>query len=259
MTQPVSTSHATSTAPVAAATGGVFVTTRWTRVLAAQGGNPEARAALGELCEAYWTPVFRFLSSERRNEDQARELTQEFFSRILSGDGFANATPQRGQFRSFLLGAVKHFLVDLRVKERALKRGGGIPPESLSGAAEVEAEGSLQIADSTAVVPDSYFDRQWALALMERAYQQLAGEMAAAGKTAHFEVLKPWLAGEAAGLSQASAALALGFGEGAVKVAIHRLRKRFREFIRAEIAQTLPEHGEVDEELRYLVEVLVRS
>ncbi len=235
---------------------GAFVTTRWTRVLAAQGGTPEASMALGELCEAYWMPVFRFLRREGRAEDEARELTQEFFGRVLARDGFAHADPRRGRFRSFLLGAVRHFLGDLRDRERALKRGGGVAAESLDDAPSNETSVGLQIADARAEVPDTFFDRQWAFAILDRAFTQLAAEQEAAGKAAHYAVLKPWLVGETAALPQANAARALGLSEGAIKVSIHRLRKRFRELVRAEVIHTLPDPAEADAELSYLIEVL---
>lgn len=235
---------------------GAFLTTRWTYVLAAQGSTPEARKALGDLCEAYWMPVFRFLRREGRTEDESRDLTQEFFGRILARDGFANATPHRGRFRSFLLGAVRHFLCDLRDRERALKRGGGATPESIDIDESHDTSPGLQIADARAYVPDTFFDRQWAFAILDRAFNQLAAEQEAAGKSAHYTVLKPWLVGETAALPQSVAARALGLSEGAIKVSIHRLRKRFRGLVRAEVIHTVPDPTEADAELSYLVEVL---
>ena len=233
---------------------GAFAATRWTLVLRARGESPEARAALGELCEAYWAPVFRFLRHEGRDEDTARELTQEFFARLLARRGFDTAEPGRGRFRSFLLGAVKHFLADVRDHERRLKRGGGQTPEPLIN--ETDTSPGLQIADPSAAVPDAVFDRQWALALMDRALRAVADEFKSAGKQDQFDALKPWLVGETAALSQGDAARQLGLNEGAVKVAVHRLRKQFREIVRAEIGQTVEGAAQVDEELRYLVEVL---
>jgi RNA polymerase sigma-70 factor (ECF subfamily) len=243
------------TSPTVALTA-AFAPTRWTLVLAARGETPAAQAALGELCEAYWTPVFRFLRREGRDEDTARELTQDFFARILARDGFARADPERGRFRSFLLGAVKHFLGDVRDRGQAAKRGGGTATEPLPGEGGTDTAAGFQIADPTADVPDTFFDRQWAFALMENSFATLAAELATGGKAEQFAVLKPWLVGDTAELSQAGAAQMLGVSEGAVKVAIHRLRKRFRELVRAEVAQTVPEPAQVDIELRYLVEVL---
>jgi RNA polymerase sigma factor (sigma-70 family) len=233
-----------------------FAPTRWTLVLRARGESVEARGALSELCEAYYQPVFRFLRREGRDEDAARELTQEFFARLLTRGGMGAADPERGRFRSYLLGAVKHFLADQRDHESRAKRGGGAKPESLD--AESTEAPALQVADQTTAPNDAVFDRAWALAVMDRALQTLAAEFASAGKADQFTALKPWLAGDAASLPQSEAAARLGLSESAIKVAIHRLRKRFREIIRAEIAQTVDTPAEVDAELRYLVEVLAR-
>jgi RNA polymerase sigma factor (sigma-70 family) len=235
-----------------------FAPTRWTVVLRARGDSPESRQALGELCEAYWSPVFRFLRSEGRDEDTARELTQEFFARLLNRGGLGQVEPERGRFRSYLLGAVKHFLSDARAREHRLKRGQGMAPESLDLATRGGTLPGLQVPDPNGLPPDTFFDRAWALALMDRALSALERELSGLGKAEQFETLKPWLVGETAGLSQVQAAAKLGLNEGAVKVAIHRLRKRFRELVRAELAQTVHQPGEVDEELRYLVEVLSR-
>jgi RNA polymerase sigma factor (sigma-70 family) len=233
-----------------------FVPTRWTLVLRARGESVEARGALSELCEAYYRPVFRFLRREGREEDAARELTQEFFARLLAGGGLGAADPRRGRFRSYLLGAVKHFLADQRDREHRQKRGSGIAPESLD--AQTGTEPALQVADHASTPDDTLFDREWALAVMDHALQSLAAEFASAEKAEQFTVLKPWLVGDVASLPQSEAAARLEMSESAVKVAIHRLRKRFREIIRAEISQTVNESAEVDTELRYLIEVLAR-
>jgi RNA polymerase sigma factor (sigma-70 family) len=233
-----------------------FAPTRWTLVLRARGESVEARGALSELCEAYYQPVFRFLRREGREEDAARELTQEFFARLLTGGGFGAADPRRGRFRSYLLGAVKHFLSNQRDHEQRQKRGSGVAPESLD--AQTGTETTLQVADHASTPDDTLFDREWALAVMDRALQSLAAEFTGADKMEQFTALKPWLVGDTATLPQAEAAARLGLSESAIKVAIHRLRKRFREVIRAEIAQTMENPAEVDAELRYLVEVLAR-
>jgi RNA polymerase sigma-70 factor (ECF subfamily) len=242
-------------APSSSAAPSQFAPTRWTVVLKARGDTPEAQTALGELCAAYWTPVFRFLRREGREEDAARELTQEFFARLLAGGRLDTVDPARGRFRSFLLGAVKHFLADERDRERRLKRGGGVVPESIeAGGGGTTAE--LQVPDPKAIMADEVFDRAWALAVMEHALQALERQLAADGKQEHFDLLKPWLVRDTAGASQAEVARRLGLNEGAVKVAIHRLRKRFRECVRAEIAQTVGDPTTVEEELHYLVSVL---
>ncbi len=233
-----------------------FAPTRWTLVLRARGESVEARGALSELCEAYYQPVFRFLRREGREEDAARELTQEFFARLLAGGGFGAADPLRGRFRSYLLGAVKHFLGDQRKQDQRLKRGGGVAQEPLD--AENGPSPALQVADQASAPNDAVFDREWALAVMDRALQVVAAEFSQTGKAEQFTALKPWLAGDAETLRQAETAARLGLSESAIKVAIHRLRKRFREVIRAEIAQTVDSLAEIDVELRYLVEVLAR-
>ena len=236
----------------------VFRTTRWTRVLEARGDSPEAKAALSDLCAAYYAPVFAFIRREGRDEDSARELAQEFFARLLARHGLDKVEPGRGRFRSFLLGAVKHFLADERDRAHAAKRGGGQALESIDAGADTSTE--LQIPDPKGgPALDAYFDRQWALALMDRALASLAAEFNTSGRSEQFETLKPWLVGDVEALSQAEAAHVLGLTEGAAKVAIHRLRRRFRELVRAEISQTVTDSGQVDEELRYLVEVLSSS
>jgi len=212
---------------------------------------------LSELCEAYYQPVLRFLRREGRDEDVARELAHQFFEQVLAGSGFANADPERGTFRSYLLGALKHFLADRRDHARRLKRGGGIEPTSLDAPAGTDTSPGLQVADTATIPPDSFFDREWALTVMDDALAALQREFSEAGKTEQFETLKPWLVGDTPASSQAEAARRLDLTEGAVKVTIHRLRKRFREVVRSAIAQTLREPSLVDEELRHLIEGLV--
>jgi RNA polymerase sigma-70 factor (ECF subfamily) len=238
---------------------GFFAPTRWTVIQRARGDSAEARQALGELCEAYWTPVFRFLRGQGRDEDTARELTQEFFARVLARGSLQGAEPGRGRFRSYLLGAVKHFLADCRDHEQRLKRGGGAQIAPLDASGPTGTAPALQVPDPAATPDDRLFDHAWALAVMERALISLGSEYARQDRAAHFEALKPWLQGEAPGLSQAEAAARLGMNESALKVAIHRLRKRFREAVRAELAQTVAAETEVDEELGYLVEVLAQG
>src|SRR4051794_11803364 len=150
-----------------------FAPTRWSLILRARGAAPEARAALSELCEAYYQPVLRFLGREGRDEDTARELTQEFFARILARDGFSQADPERGRFRSYLLGALKHFLADQRKHDNRLKRGSGVAPASLDGPDSDGALESIEIADASVPPPEAGFDREWALAVMARALDQL--------------------------------------------------------------------------------------
>ena len=219
-----------------------FRTTRWTRVMLASGDSEESKSALSELCEIYYRPVHAFIR-HAGNADDADDLTQAFFAKLLQNAGLNGIDPQRGRFRTYLLGAVKHFVRDERVKSQAEKRGGS--SETLAGD-EVDF-GLMEPAPSDAV-----FDREWAMALIERAI----GKVKAHTSGEQFKVLKPWLNGSFADLSQAEAAAELGVGEGSVKVAIHRLRKRFRQCVREEIVQTVSGEDEISAELNYLIEVL---
>jgi RNA polymerase sigma-70 factor (ECF subfamily) len=219
-------------------------------VLRARGETPEARAALSELCGAYWKPVQRHLRNHGHAEEAARELTQEFFAGVLAGGSLAAADPARGRFRSYLLGAVKHFLSDRRERDARLKRAGDRPHEPYVPGDEEPAR--------TVPPPDAAFDREWALALMGRALDTVEAEHRAAGRAEHFQTLRPWLTGGDAADST-DAARRLGLGANAFKVAVHRIRRRFREAIRAEVRQTLPAEADPEEELRYLVEVLSRG
>jgi RNA polymerase sigma factor (sigma-70 family) len=233
-----------------------FVTTQWTRVLEARGDSPEAQTALGELCAAYYAPVLAFIQRGGRDQHAARDLTQEFFARLLARRGLDTVERGRGRFRSFLLGAVKHFLADQHDRTNAAKRGGGQVPLPLEAGSTGDTTVALQIPDPAATVPDTFFDRQWALTILDRALAALAAEHQAAGKSTQFETLKPWLTGDTEQLSQAEAARRLDLNEGALKVAIHRLRKRFSELVKAEIAQTVGTGTNVQSELNYLLEVL---
>jgi DNA-directed RNA polymerase specialized sigma24 family protein len=228
-----------------------FHPTCWTLVLAARGEGEQARAALSDLCGAYYAPVVAFLRRDGRSEDAARELAHAFFEGVLSG-GLGAPEPGRGRFRSYLLGALKHFLSNHRDAALAGKRGGGA--EHVQLVTETDTLPGLPMPgfhdDALA------FDCEWAIALIARV---LAGlEQEHAHKQSLFTVLKPWLDGAATG-SQAEAALLLGISETAVKVAIHRLRTRFRELIRTEIAATLNDPADVADELRHLVAVASRA
>jgi RNA polymerase sigma factor (sigma-70 family) len=238
----------------ASVTPAAFVTTQWTQVLEARGDSPAAKAALSDLCAAYYAPVFAFIRQNAPDEDAARDLTQEFFTRLLARQGIADVDPQRGRFRSFLLGAVKHFLADMRDHAHRLKRGAGQPMESLESGTDTSP--GLQVPDPNAPSPDREFDRKWALTLLDRALATLAREHEASGKAGQFEALKPWLSGDTENISQAETAAQLGMNEGAVKVAIHRLRRRFREVIKSEIGQTVSDRAQVDAELHDLLEAL---
>lgn len=224
-----------------------FHPTRWTLVLSARGESQDARAALSDLCAAYYAPIVSFLRHDGRNEDAAREMAHAFFEGLLAG-GLGTPEPGRGRFRSYLLGALKHFLVKQRGGALATKRGGGAEHVSLEDHA---ASPHLVTADDALA-----FDREWALALIARALSVLEAEYH--GKVLLFTTLKPWLDGAADG-PQAAAGDTLGMSEAAVKVAIHRMRVRFRELIRAEVAATVNDPADVAEELRHLIAVASRG
>lgn len=240
---------ATGSAAVAA-----FVTTHWTRVLQARGNSTDAKAALSDLCAAYYAPVFAFVRRWTNDEEAARDLTQEFFAVFLAKNSINLADPMRGRFRSYLLGAVKHFLCDARDRDRRLKRGGGQKIETLDAGTDTST--SVQLPDPNAASPDHEFDRKWAMTLLDRALRSLEQEHAWADNGKLFQVLKPWLTGDTESLKQADAAQELRMNEAAVKVAIHRMRKRFREIIKTEIAETLNDPTHVDEELQHLISAL---
>lgn len=227
-----------------------FHTTRWTLVRNARGDTPESREALRELCANCYAPVVAFLRRDGRDEEPARELAHEFFAQILAGDALGNVDRARGRFRSYLLGAVKHFLANRRRNAARGKRGGGVEPVSMEENARTSG---AEIADGTASLPDAEFDREWALAMIGRALTLLEKEH---GEAVQFAVLKPWLTPGGAPEPQETAAARLGMSEGALKVAIHRLRKRFRTLVRAEVVQTLHDPADLDEEMKHLVAAL---
>ena len=229
-----------------------FASTRWTLVLRAHEGSDEGRAALGDLCAAYYQPVLVFLRRSGWPADEARDLAHSFFAHLLQKGGLPNPDRGRGRFRNYLLGAVKHFASDLQDRSRAMKRGGGVAHEALD--AEDDESPALQVSDPKATSALAAFDREWALTAMNRAVAILEGEHEGP-RAAHFEALRPWLMGDGAA-SHAETATALGMSEGAVKVAVHRLRRRFRELLRHEVAQTLDDPAELDDELRHLCAVL---
>ncbi len=232
---------------------GRMVDTRWTQVLRSQGSSTEAKLALKDLTAAYYEPVRRFIG-ERVPQQDAHDLTQEFFARVLEKYGFDGADPKRGRFRSFLLGAVKHFLSEQQSYHRRQKRGGAIPHQSLDsphpGVSE-DTHPGIQVPDDATLPPDSAFDRHWAHTVLERALARLESDCIAEGKGHHFTVLQPWLTA-AADIPQADAAKALGLSDAAIRVAIHRLRQRFRGALRTELAQTIGPHITVEEELQHL-------
>lgn len=228
-------------------TDSAFHPTRWTLVLRTRCQGEEAKAALSDLCAVCYEPVVSFLRREGRNEDAAREVAHAFFENVLTG-GLGAPDPSRGRFRSYLLGALKHFLSKQRDAALAGKRGGGA--EHVPLVSENDTAPGLPmpgLTDDTLA-----FDREWALALIARALATLEKEHA--HKPEFFQTLKPWLDGGTT-MSQADVARTLDMSEAAIKVAIHRLRARFRELIRAEIATTVNDPSDIADELRHLIAV----
>jgi RNA polymerase sigma factor (sigma-70 family) len=231
-----------------------FATTRWSIVLSAgQRVSPAAQQALAELCQRYWYPLYAYVRRRVAHAEEAQDFTQEFFARLLEKNVLAAAHPERGRFRSFLLTACQNFLANEWQRGQALKRGGGRIPLSLDFAAGDSRYHREPVHRWT---PQRLYERQWTLALLERVLDRLRAEHAHAGKQSLFEQLKPFLAGTPPGTSQAQAARSIGMTEGAFKVALHRLRGRYRELLRDEAAQTLDDGGDIDDELRALFDTL---
>jgi len=230
--------------------GEVFRTTRWTRVSQAKADSAEGRRALAELCTAYYEPVAAFLRHESRDAEAARELAHDFFVHLLAGGAIARAEPERGRFRSYLLGAVKHFLSHHREARRRLKRGGGMEAISLN---DTEA-GS--VPDASVLSPDAAFDRQWALTVVAHALEALRSECVAEGRAEFFEQVKPWLTGDSVRGDQTMLAANLGLNANALKVAVHRLKQRFRQLLKSEVAGTLEDPALVEAEMRALFAAL---
>jgi RNA polymerase sigma-70 factor (ECF subfamily) len=229
-----------------------FPTTRWTLVVAASDPKrKEARSALASLCENYWYPLYAYLRRRGYPADQAQDLTQEFFIRVLEGRYLDRADPEKGRFRAFLLTSLKFFVADEEDRNRAQKRGGGalLPLEFSSGEERYQREPAH---DET---PERIFERRWALSVLDRVVEKLRDEFVRHGRAEHFERLKVFLLGRS-DAPYAALAHELNTSEGALKVAIHRLRKRYRELFRQEIADTVADPAEVESELRFLAAVL---
>ncbi|PTX91828.1 sigma-70 family RNA polymerase sigma factor [Opitutus sp. ER46] len=230
---------------------GRFAATQWSMVLqAGRADSGDAQEALARLCETYWYPLYAHVRRRGYAAADAQDLTQEFFLRLLDRRLLAQADPQRGRFRSFVLTALDHFLADARAKAQAQKRGGGAAGLSLDFDF---AERRFAIEPVDAAAPDKIFDWQWALALLEAVLRQLAAEYAAQGQERVYALLKDALIRGRDGLSYAEIGGKLGLSEGAVKVAAHRLRRRYREYLRAEIARTVAAEADVADEMRHLM------
>jgi RNA polymerase sigma-70 factor (ECF subfamily) len=229
-----------------------FPTTRWTLVIAAADPQrKEARSALVSLCEGYWYPLYAYVRRRGYPADQAQDLTQEFFIRVLEGRYLDRADPEKGRFRAFLLTSMKFSLADEADRNRAQKRGGG-HVLSLEFSAGEERYQREPAHDET---PERIFERRWALSVLDRVVEKLRDEFVHHGRPEHFERLKVFLLGHA-DAPYAALAREMNTSEGALKVAIHRLRKRYRELFRQEIADTVADPAEVESELRFLAAAL---
>ena len=231
---------------------GSFTATRWSLVLAARNRqSPRSREALVFLCERYWRPLYSYVRRRGYPLDEAQDLTQEFFARLLEKDGLKNAEPGHGRFRSFLLAALNHFLANEWDRARAQKRGGQICHVPILIQAS-NADDDPGVDPSHDLTPEKLYERKWAVAVLDHVMATLRDEYVAAGKGLLIEALKTTMTGSTDALTYRSIADDLGMSEGAVKVAAHRLRKRFRDTLRAEIAQTVEKAEDVEAEIHEL-------
>jgi RNA polymerase sigma-70 factor (ECF subfamily) len=232
-----------------------FATTHWSLVSAAkpdEASQTRAREALEELCRAYWYPLYAFVRSRGYSTVDAQDLTQAFFARIVEAGGFASANRERGRFRSYLLGAMKHFLANEWHRTQTQKRGGQVQFIEWDA---LDPEARFARAPAQSDDPERLFDREWAFETTTGALRALRHEMEDAGKSELFDTLKGSLTGEDE-LPREEIAARLDMSVGAVKVAVHRLRQRYRELLRAAIAETVNNEADLDDEMRYLVAVL---
>jgi RNA polymerase sigma factor (sigma-70 family) len=240
----------------AARTAAQFATTHWSVVLAAgDSASPGSREALEQLCRTYWYPLYAFARRQGQDAEAAQDLTQSFFGHLIEHHFFTRALPERGKFRSFLLGAFKRFIRDHDRSRHAQQRGGRVEIVTLDSE---RAEERLATEPLAAGDLETWYDREWALTVLDEAMTLLETECRRDGKERQFELLHPWLQGDRPESPQSALAAQLGLSTGALKVAIHRLRRRYGELLRAVVAHTVPDPGAVDEELRYLVRLLGR-
>jgi RNA polymerase sigma factor (sigma-70 family) len=234
---------------------GGFATTRWSVVLRARHEDPEGREALSTLCRDYWHPIYAFIRRRGHGAEEARDLTQGYFVLLLESTLLRDVRRAEGRFRAYLLASVRHFLSDARDRERAAKRGGGRSPIPLD---EAFAEESYRREPSTGVTPEEIFERRWAATVIDRALRRLREDSERRGTLPELERLQGFLTDAGSGTYQ-EAGSDLGMTEGAVKVAVHRLRHRYGAMLRKEVEDTVADSREVDGEIRYLLEVLGRG
>jgi RNA polymerase sigma-70 factor (ECF subfamily) len=231
-----------------------FTTTHWSVVLNARDpASPQAGQALERLCRSYWYPLYAFVRRQGHDEAEAKDLTQGFFAKLLEKNYLAGVHPKRGKFRTFLLASIRHFISDEWDKAHALKRGGGKTIVSLD---EMVGEDRYRREPSDAMDAEKLYERRWALTLLEQAGERLKEEYRMAGKAELYGRLQLFESGDKDTPACAEIAPALGLSESGLRSAVHRMRRRYRELVREEVAQTVNSPAEVDEEIRYLLRVV---
>ena len=232
---------------------GSFPTTHWSLIVSARDEGAQAEAALAELCRIYWYPIYSFIRARSVSADEAQDLTQEFFLQLLSRGTISAANPAAGRFRSFLAVSLKHFLADQADRRNAWKRGGRTATLPIDlAAAEERFVRDLSFHET----PERIFDRQWALTVVAHASEQLGEVFEREGRSDLYRHLRAFLPGGAEPSSYDELVRALGMTEGAIKVAIHRLRRRYRSLLRASVSHTLSDPNDVDDEIRFLLSSL---
>jgi RNA polymerase sigma-70 factor (ECF subfamily) len=234
-----------------------FATTHWSVVLAAgRSSSPAAQEALESICRTYWPPLYAYVRRQGHDVEESKDLTQAFFARFIDRHYFGHASPQEGRFRTFLLTSLKHFLVNDWERARAQRRGGGQVPISLDAVMEYEGAWAGPVDQ---VTPETAYERQWASTLLQSVLSRLEQEQASAGSSELFEALESRLWGAEEAESYEQLAQRLGQKEGALRTAAHRLRHRYGDLLREEIAHTVADANEIDDELRHLITVLGRN
>ena len=247
-------SSARDTEVTTAAQRNWFTTTHWSLVLNARDpSSPLATEALEKLCRTYWYPLYVYVRRQGEDDESAKDLTQGFFARLLEKNYLAQVQRERGKFRSFLLASLKHFLADEWDKARAQKRGGGQPIISLD---DTTCEDRYRLEPAEAMDAEKLFERRWALTLLEQARTRVKEEYVKAGKAELYDRLNAFESGDQNAPSYAQVAAELGLTESAVKSAVFRMRQRYRELVREEVANTVESPAEVDEEIRHLISVI---
>jgi RNA polymerase sigma factor (sigma-70 family) len=230
-----------------------FATTRWSLVLAAALPESESRGALEQLCVKYWYPLYAFVRGQGQSHDQAQELTQSFFLFLLEKKTFEKADPNRGRFRTFLISSMKNFMANQWRSEQAMKRGGGTTILSIEFE---QGETQFELEPIDRMTPEKIYQRRWAMTLLNKSVVELEQSYIDEGKHELFQSLKPFLTGGESDAAQSQIAEKFEMSAGAVRVALHRMRKRCQQLLREEIAQTVDSPDDIDDELREMITAL---